>query len=155
MEQFKSKYKLSVCGTSKGKTSTILILLFNTMKGTAKYHLDWMCGCGHRTKGKILELYQARDHLYCVGGTIAMFCVKCRGLHQGLVEKFERVYSDSNLWGRRTKRRIAQYDKNMKLIRYWDSVNEASKELWLHVWSISNVCRGKNKQTWGFIFKFI
>lgn len=52
-------------------------------------------------------------------------------------------------------RRVAQYDLQGNLIRTWDCIKEAGKELGIPNQSISACCRGKIKQTHGFIWKYL
>jgi hypothetical protein len=50
--------------------------------------------------------------------------------------------------------KIFQYDLKGNFIKEWESMSEASKELNIHQTLISDVCRGKNKTTKGFIWKY-
>ena len=49
---------------------------------------------------------------------------------------------------------VLQYDMNENLINEWDSITNASRETNINYYSISNNCRGKQKQAGGFIWKF-
>lgn len=51
---------------------------------------------------------------------------------------------------------VIQYDKNMKIIKEWDSIKEAEKVLGINHGHITEVCRGKNyrKHAGGFIWKY-
>ena len=48
--------------------------------------------------------------------------------------------------------KIVQLDKNLKIVKIWDSMNECEKEGFNHS-CISNVCSGKRKSHKGFIWK--
>ena len=55
----------------------------------------------------------------------------------------------------RPMRKVAQYDKDMNLIKVWESISEASKELGLQRSGIIEVCKqGKQKTCGGYIWKY-
>ena len=47
---------------------------------------------------------------------------------------------------------VIQIDKNNKIIKKWDSINEAQKEF--KIKNISTCCKGKRKTAGGFIWKY-
>ena len=49
---------------------------------------------------------------------------------------------------------IIQIDTNGKIINYFESMSEAARKLDLSVANICNVCKGKLKNTKGYIFKY-
>lgn len=51
--------------------------------------------------------------------------------------------------------KVAQYDKNMNLIKIWNSILEAGKILNIPTGNISNCINGKRKSCGGFIWKVI
>lgn len=53
------------------------------------------------------------------------------------------------------KKKILQYDLNMKLIKKYNSITEAAKQLNTNQSSISRVLLGFRKQNNGFIFKYV
>jgi len=52
------------------------------------------------------------------------------------------------------KKPILQYDLNGNFIKEWECGKYAGIELNLHATSITQVCKGKFKQTGGYIFKY-
>lgn len=52
------------------------------------------------------------------------------------------------------RKKILQYDKEMKLIKEWDSLTEAMKKLNIHKNNISQCCKGQHKTAGGFIWRF-
>lgn len=55
----------------------------------------------------------------------------------------------------RPMRKVAQYDKDMNLIKIWESISEASKELGLQCSGIIEVCKqGKQKTCGGYIWRY-
>ena len=52
------------------------------------------------------------------------------------------------------KKSILQYDRDGNFIKEWDFIKKAGIELGLHATAISRVCKGKFKQTGGYIFKY-
>lgn len=51
-------------------------------------------------------------------------------------------------------KKVLQYDFEMRLIKEWDTLNQASKELNIYNSNISMCCNGKLKTSGGFIWKF-
>jgi group I intron endonuclease len=51
-------------------------------------------------------------------------------------------------------KKVFQYDLNCNLIKEWESVAQAGRELNIHSSSISNVCTGKTRTAMGFIWKY-
>ena len=51
--------------------------------------------------------------------------------------------------------KVAQYGENGSLIRIWDSIAEASRELGLKASNIGKVCRGQRHQTGGYKWQYI
>ena len=52
-------------------------------------------------------------------------------------------------------RKIAQYDLDGNLIKIWDYIQQASKELGFGQSSIVRCCKGKYKTAYGFIWKYV
>ena len=53
-------------------------------------------------------------------------------------------------------RKVAQIDKNNnEIIKIWDSLTEASKEINIDVATIQNVCAKRRKTAGGFIWKYV
>lgn len=55
----------------------------------------------------------------------------------------------------KTKKKIAQYDLNMNQIAIFDSVSVITKQYGFHRAGISACCRGEQKSSHGFIWKYI
>ena len=52
-------------------------------------------------------------------------------------------------------KKVNQYNKNMELIKTWNSISEAAKELRLNTSNIINVCKGgKQKTSGGYIWRY-
>ena len=51
-------------------------------------------------------------------------------------------------------KKVSQYDMNGNLIKIWDYIGQASKELGINRIGITNCCRGKSKSSGGFIWKY-
>lgn len=51
-------------------------------------------------------------------------------------------------------RKVLQYDFEMRLIKEWDTIKQASKELNIYDSNISMCCNGKLKTSGGFIWKY-
>ena len=49
---------------------------------------------------------------------------------------------------------VLQYDLNMNLIKEWNDITQASKELNIYNSNISTCCKGKLKTTGGYIWKY-
>lgn len=49
-------------------------------------------------------------------------------------------------------KKVNQYDKNMKLIKTWDSITQAIRET--NIKNIIAVCRGKQKTAGGYIWRY-
>ena len=63
-----------------------------------------------------------------------------------------------NLRGKRGNhiRKVAQIDKNSnEIIKIWDSLTEASKEINIDVATIQNVCAQRKRTAGGFIWKYV
>lgn len=52
-------------------------------------------------------------------------------------------------------KQVAQYDKDMNLIKIWDCVREAAREIGLSHANISKCCSGRYKTSGGFIWRYI
>lgn len=70
-----------------------------------------------------------------------------------------RIWSKSNLWNFWSKnpyhKNIAQYTKDWKFIRRFDSVSDAARYLLCSPGSISNNLIWRSKSCYGFIWKYI
>ncbi len=53
------------------------------------------------------------------------------------------------------KRRVIQLDKDLNLIREWESITEASKELKIERANITACCNGKLKRAGGYVWKYL
>ena len=58
------------------------------------------------------------------------------------------------LWKGFHRKKILQYSLNWEFIKEWNTILDASKELWLYGSNIVNVCKWRYKKTWWFIFKY-
>lgn len=63
-----------------------------------------------------------------------------------------KTYEISNFGNVRKK--VAQYDMNMKLIKIYPSANEAKRQTGFSQGHISEVCRGEKKQHKNYIWKY-
>jgi len=52
------------------------------------------------------------------------------------------------------KKKVIQYDKQMKILNEFDSINEASKQLLINYSCILDCCKGRQKTSGGFIFEY-
>ena len=52
------------------------------------------------------------------------------------------------------KRKIIQLSQDLNVIKEWESLWLASRMLWLHIISIYNCCRWKQKTTWWYIWRY-
>jgi group I intron endonuclease len=52
-------------------------------------------------------------------------------------------------------RKVAQYDKEGNLIKIWDYIKQAEKELGIPATNISKCCRGKYKTAGGFVWRYV
>lgn len=82
---------------------------------------------------------------------------KCYCLEQCMFVTNEKNVKQSNktMDYNKIKKRIIQYDKNMNIIKIWDGIREASRELNLDSSAITKCCKGKQKTVKGFIFKYL
>lgn len=77
-----------------------------------------------------------------------------------LSEETKRKLSES-MKGKNTginnhmSRKVAQYDLNNNLIKIWDCISQAEKELKISQASITRCCQGKYKKAGNFIWKYI
>lgn len=71
-------------------------------------------------------------------------------------EQYERdLHSNYCPTPDKTKKKIAQYDLNMNQIAIFDSVSAVTKQYGFHRAAISACCRGEQKSSHGFIWKYI
>lgn len=73
-----------------------------------------------------------------------------------LISKYkttEKNYGYNVHKGGNGSKKIVQYDKTMKLIKVWDSANEASRELNIKTSGIFNCIKGRQRTAGGFIWK--
>lgn len=54
----------------------------------------------------------------------------------------------------KTKKKVKQYDLNGNYIKTWNSMTEIEKTLKIHYQGISKCCLGKNKTSYGYIWKY-
>lgn len=52
------------------------------------------------------------------------------------------------------KRKLIQYDKNMNVLKIWDSESQAKESLGLKTHHINECCSGRRKSASGFIWKY-
>ena len=52
-------------------------------------------------------------------------------------------------------KKVAKYTLDGKLVKVFDSLSEASREEGISVQRISGVCNGKQKQTNGYVWRFV
>lgn len=76
-------------------------------------------------------------------------------------EEHKRKLSESNMGHYALKgsenpkaRKVAQYDKNCVLIKIWDCMRDAARELDINPSHMSACCRGKRKTAGGYIWKY-
>ena len=50
--------------------------------------------------------------------------------------------------------KVIQYDKDMNIIKIWDSISQVNKELKIDISCISKVCQGKRKTAGGYIWRY-
>ena len=68
-------------------------------------------------------------------------------------ENLQHLYKE--LWFKSKRRKeVIQYTLDMKKVKVWWSLTEASIWTWTHQPLISNVCNWKSKTTWGFIWRY-
>ena len=78
-------------------------------------------------------------------------CVgKCKS-HSGYIWRYSEDKPPAKYENKKIKS-VLQYDKNMKLIREWNSISMASKELGIGSNSITTCCKGKYKSAGGYIW---
>lgn len=53
-----------------------------------------------------------------------------------------------------SSKRVNQFSKTWFLIKTWDSMKDVERTIWIKHNRISQVCNGKRKSTWGFIWSF-
>ena len=58
-------------------------------------------------------------------------------------------------WDHPSSVKVRQYDLEWNLIKIWDAIIEASRELKINRRGICNCCRWLSKSSWGFIWKYI
>lgn len=54
----------------------------------------------------------------------------------------------------KTRIKICQYDINMRFMREWSSLTQASKHLGIPISHISQVCRGERKTCGGYVWRY-
>jgi hypothetical protein len=80
-----------------------------------------------------------------------------------LSERNKKMYSDKSKhpnFGKtgknnKTSKKIYQYTMDNQLVKIWDGMSEAARELGLQTSNISSCCNGKIKSTGGYIWKKI
>ena len=71
-------------------------------------------------------------------------------------EKHDKIQSVEELYNYDDKYKpIIQYDKNMIFIKIWKSISDASRELDINKHSIIKCCKGKQKTSGGYIFRYL
>lgn len=50
--------------------------------------------------------------------------------------------------------KVIQYDKNMNIIKIWDSISQVNRDLGIDISCISKVCQGKRKTAGSFIWRY-
>ena len=53
------------------------------------------------------------------------------------------------------KVKVIQYDKNMNVIKIWNSITEASMNVNISKMNIIKCCKGVNKTAKGYIWKYL
>ena len=62
----------------------------------------------------------------------------------------------NNLTGNHTKaKRVAQYNKDMELIKIWNCIRDVERELKIANGHITYCCQGKRKSAGGFIWRYV
>lgn len=77
--------------------------------------------------------------------------------NKDLLRKNMRIVG-KNLRGKKGNhiRKVSQIDKNSnEIIKIWDSLTEASKEININVTTIQNVCAQRKRTAGGFIWKYV
>lgn len=72
-------------------------------------------------------------------------------------EEHARLHNEQRCeTNRKTKSKmVAQYTLDGKLVKIWPSMNEIERQLGYHTGNISKVCKGKYKQAYGFIWRYV
>jgi hypothetical protein len=125
---------------TKGKPLTYLVKNKMKKKSIGRYTLDWFIEKYGETTGT--EKYDIRNF--------------------ELSERNKKIYSDKTnhpMFGKLGKdnpnsKKVYQYTKDNKLIKIWNGMSEAARELNIQQPNISSCCNGKLKTYGGYIWKF-
>jgi len=70
------------------------------------------------------------------------------------IENMEHAKKNKLIKSSHSGRNIIQYDKNMNMIKEYDTIREASKQVNIHSTTIHNALTGKFKHAGGYIWKY-
>ena len=86
-------------------------------------------------------------------GLITSCCIEKQNQTKGYTFRFE-FNKDKIRTDKSNKKTVIQYDKQMKVLNKFDSINEASKQLLINYSCIRDNCIGKQKTSGGYIFRY-
>lgn len=106
-------------------------------------------------KRKLSEAHKGKTHS-CSEETKIKISQANKGKKVSKEAKQKMSENHSNVKGKNNPkaRKIEQYDLDGNLIKVWDYIKQASKELTICEVSICNCCKGKQKTAGGFIWKY-
>ena len=106
-------------------------------------------------KRKLSEVHKGKTHS-CSEETKIKISQANKGKKVSKETKQKMSENHSNVKGKNNPRarKIEQYDLDGNLIKVWDYIKQASKELSICEISICNCCKGKYKTAGGFIWKY-
>ena len=148
-----SGYKqLTLCKNGKPKTYMIHRLIAKTFL-TNDNNLKEI---NHKDENKLnncLENLEYCDRLYNQNyGTAIIRMVKSHNYKESTMKS--AAHRDYNVIAQKTRKKILQLDLNDNIIKEWDGIRVASKQLSISVSNISKYCNGKGKTCGNYRWKF-
>lgn len=167
-------YSLSIknCCNKKNHVKSVggYIWTYEEDKNDLSYYLKKNIALPKRVNqyDKKLNFIKTWDSIYQIGkelnystSQISMCCNKKNKSAYGYVWIFEKdsknidvnFYKESR--GRIPPKKVNQYDKNMNLIKTWNSVSQVEKETSWKRGQICNCCNGKANTAYGYIWRYV
>jgi group I intron endonuclease len=107
-------------------------------------------------KGNFIKSYDSIKEAAGIGfneGNIQDCCVGRSKSHRGYMWRYAED-SAPEKYKKKQQRRVSQHEMNGDLIRIWESIVDATKELGIGGNCISTCCKGKYKSAGGFVWKY-
>ncbi|WP_277486703.1 NUMOD1 domain-containing DNA-binding protein [Catalinimonas alkaloidigena] len=158
IREYRKKYKLfNVCDGGFGGASYNRLSEKGMLKLQKRFSKAVLC-YDAKTGEFIQEYISAREaarQLNLFSNQVTQVC-KGKFAHTGgFIFRYKKKYAKNKIAPAKGRgKKILQYDLNGNLLREWPNPYQVKKELKIHDTSVLRCCKGEQKTSYGFVWKF-